>query len=63
MNILFNSDCYNQIEKLIEQGIKVDCIITDPPYDISTTNGGGTINKEYYNIAKERIENEQRICF
>ena len=45
MNILFNSDCYNQIEKLIEQGIKVDCIITDPPYDISTTNGGGTINK------------------
>ena len=45
MNILFNSDCYNQIEKLIEQGIKVDCIITDPPYDISTTNRGGTINK------------------
>ena len=45
MNILFNSDCYNQIEKLIEQGIKVDCIITDPPYDIFTTNGGGTINK------------------
>ena len=22
----------------------IDLIITDPPYDISTTNGGGTIN-------------------
>lgn len=29
---LFNGDCLEIMDKLIEAGIKVDLIITDPPY-------------------------------
>lgn len=29
---LYNDDCLEVMDKLIEQGIKVDAIITDPPY-------------------------------
>lgn len=42
---LCNGDCLEVLDKLIEQGVKVDCIITDPPYDVSCTNGGGSVNK------------------
>ena len=30
---LYNGDCLNVMDKLIEQGVKVDAIITDPPYN------------------------------
>lgn len=29
---LFNGDCLEVMDQLIEQGVKVDCILTDPPY-------------------------------
>ena len=29
---LYQGDCLEVMDKLIEQGIKVDVIITDPPY-------------------------------
>ena len=29
---LYNGDCLAVMDKLIEQGVKVDAIITDPPY-------------------------------
>lgn len=29
---LYNGDCLEIMDKLIDQGIKVDCILTDPPY-------------------------------
>ena len=35
---LIKGDCLEVMDKLIEEGIKVDCIITDPPY-------GTTANK------------------
>ena len=28
---LYNDDCLNRMDKLIEEGIVVDAIITDPP--------------------------------
>lgn len=31
---LIHGDCIIEIQKLIDSGIKVDCIITDPPYGI-----------------------------
>lgn len=30
---LFNGDCLEVMDKLIADGIKVDAIITDPPYE------------------------------
>ena len=29
---LYNGDCLEVMDKLIERGVKVDAIITDPPY-------------------------------
>jgi len=29
---LYNGDCLEVMDRLIEQGVKVDVIITDPPY-------------------------------
>ncbi len=29
---LFNGDCLEVMDRLIEQGVVVDAIITDPPY-------------------------------
>lgn len=32
------------MDRLIEEGVRVDLIATDPPYDIPTISGGGTVN-------------------
>lgn len=29
---LYNGDCLEIMDRLIEEGVKVDCILTDPPY-------------------------------
>ena len=36
-NQLFQGDCLEIMDKLIKQGVKVDAIITDPPYGINLT--------------------------
>lgn len=41
---IFNADAYKMVEKFIADGIKVDHIITDPPYNISKSNNFGTMN-------------------
>ena len=32
---LYNDDCFNVFEELISKGIKVDMVLTDPPYNIT----------------------------
>jgi DNA modification methylase len=32
---LYNGDCLEVMDKLIADGIKVDAIITDPPFNIN----------------------------
>lgn len=41
--ILYNSDALNIVQELINQGVKVDHIITDPPYNISQKNSFVTL--------------------
>ncbi|MDH2997613.1 DNA methyltransferase [Pasteurellaceae bacterium LFhippo2] len=41
---LFHNDCMQQMLELQEKGIKVDHIITDPPYAISAENNFHTMN-------------------
>ena len=38
---LYNGDCLEVMDQLIEEGVKVDLIITDPPYLIESTKAGG----------------------
>lgn len=37
---LYNGDCIEVIKELIEKGVKVDCVICDPPYKV--ISGGET---------------------
>lgn len=32
---LINGDCLEEMDKLIDRGVKVDAIITDPPYGVT----------------------------
>jgi DNA modification methylase len=41
---LYNDDAYIAIEKLVEEGVMVDHVITDPPYNISKKNNFSTMN-------------------
>lgn len=50
---LYNEDCLDIMDKAIESGIKVDCIIIDPPYKL--TSGGRTTKK---NIQFNTVDEE-----
>lgn len=41
--LLFNADAYELAEKLYNEGVKVNHIITDPPYNISQDNNFSTM--------------------
>lgn len=43
MTTLYNDDCFNVFKKLKDKSI--DLIVTDPPYDVEISGGGGSINK------------------
>lgn len=59
-NNLYNEDCITKLKYLIKQGIKVDAIITDPPYEIGYNNESwdktsldwSTLYKLFYKILK-----------
>ena len=40
---LYNSDCLTVLRQLPDKC--VDLVVTDPPYEVNTTGGGGSINK------------------
>lgn len=42
---LINGDAYKVFDELLEEGVKVDHIITDPPYNISKDNNFGTMER------------------
>ena len=53
---LYNGDCLEVMDKLIEEDIKVDCILTDPPYGM---NFKSNHRKNKY----EKIENDNNLNF
>ncbi len=42
---LEQGDCLEVMDRLIEEGVKVDAIITDPPYNISRDNNFNTMGR------------------
>lgn len=46
INEIYNMDCLKGLDLMIQQGIKVDAIITDPPYDISRDNNFNTMGRD-----------------
>lgn len=51
---LFNGDCLEVMQQLINRGVRVDCIITDPPYELE--NHGETKAPMAKRAAKVRDE-------
>ena len=43
---LYNGDCLEVMDKLIDEGVKVDCILTDPPYMIARKNNFHTMGRK-----------------
>lgn len=41
---LYHGDCLQIMDKLIADGVKVDAVVTDPPYLIKKINKGGSVN-------------------
>lgn len=40
---LYNGDCIKVMQELIDKNVKVDCVITDPPYNVSRPNNFKTL--------------------
>ena len=63
--MLYHGDCLEVMDKLISEGVKVDAIITDPPYgttgvackNLTRDFIGIEKDAKYFQIAKERINN------
>ena len=43
--MIINGECVAEMDKLISDGVKVDAIITDPPYNIARENNFHTMNR------------------
>lgn len=50
---IYNGDCLEVMDKLIELGVKVDAIITDPPYELDN-HGGGTTDLAQRKLVKDK---------
>jgi len=44
---LIKGDCLEEMDKLIADGVVVDAIITDPPYNIARENNFHTMKNKY----------------
>ena len=45
---LIQGDCLEVMDNMIKQGIKVDCIITDPPYKLTSRGTSGTMGGAFW---------------
>ena len=52
---LYNGDCLEVMDRLIDEGVKVDCVITDLPYGITARNKWDNIIP--LNIMWEKLNN------
>ena len=53
---LYNGDCLEVMDKLIEEGIKVDTIIIDPPYELDNHGKGKNDFKDRQLVKDNHIE-------
>ena len=62
---IYKGNCLEVMDKLIDEGIKVDAVITDPPYKITARgnggNSGGMFQKKEVNNGKVFANNDIEI--
>lgn len=55
LSVLINADCVEAMEEMINEGVKIDKVITSPPYNIVRPNS----TDRGYDIYKDGMSNEQ----
>lgn len=58
---LFLGDCTEVLKQLIDEGVKVDLIITSPPYNLGMTEKSGGDLKVIYNEYKDNMPYDEYI--
>jgi len=58
---LYNGDCLEVMDRLIVEGVKVDAIITSPPYNVDL--GNNKYNKTPYSLYKDNKEHWEYIAW
>lgn len=56
MNKYVNGDCLDVMQEMIDNKVKIDCVITDPPYGINYRNHRGIVGKD--SITAKCLEND-----
>ncbi len=59
LNQLYNISCEEGIARLKENNVKIDCIITSPPYNVNL--GNNKYNKNPYDIYRDNKEHSEYI--
>ena len=47
-SLIFNENAIDVLDLMIEKGIKVDCVITDPPYKLTSRGTSGSMGGEFW---------------
>ena len=58
LNKIYNEDCFKTIDRILEEGIKVDTILTSPPYNMTKKRKGGFSDTGRYDLYKDNLEEE-----
>lgn len=58
LNRIYNEDCFKTMKKMVENNIKVDVILTSPPYNMSKKRKGGFADSGRYDLYKDNLEEE-----
>ena len=59
MEKIIHGDCLEEMDKLIKQDIKIDAIITDPPYEFKEGGFGGGVGEISKRSLKADIDNKK----
>lgn len=62
-NVLYNDDNRVILNKLQEEKVKVDCIITSPPYNTSLRMGRSDTYNKRYDMYDDYIDNKEYVDF
>ena len=54
---LLKGNCFEVVNKLIDRDVKVDCIITSPPYNVDL--GNNKYNKNPYSLYKDNKDHKE----
>ena len=58
LNKIYNEDCFETMKKMVENNLKVDVILTSPPYNMSKKRKGGFSDSGRYDLYKDNLEEE-----